>query len=185
MESTQQRKGNGAEEFVPMPPTGGESKENAEPNQFLERAKSTASETYDKVSERTLSSIEHTKAGLTDGIKSVADSIRLAGDELSKTAEDTAIASYSSRYAVTAAEKLEGIADYFGERDLRAISVDLQNYARRNPAVFLGAAFGLGLLAVRFLKSSSISEPKRSTEAGKKTTKARAKSGRSAGNTAL
>jgi hypothetical protein len=31
---------------------------------------------------------------------------------------------------------------------------DLEGFARRNPALFFGAAFGLGLLAARFLKST-------------------------------
>jgi len=31
----------------------------------------------------------------------------------------------------------------------------VEGYARRNPAVFVGAAFALGFLAARFLKTSS------------------------------
>ena len=31
---------------------------------------------------------------------------------------------------------------------------EVEAFARRNPPLFLGAAFGLGVLAVRFLKSS-------------------------------
>ena len=33
---------------------------------------------------------------------------------------------------------------------------DAESYARRNPAVFLGSAFVLGILAARFFKSSPV-----------------------------
>jgi hypothetical protein len=194
MESTQQRKGNGTEEFVPMPPSLSEKKEGggqtgkeeqsggnvqrangqSGQNEFLDQAKSTASEAYDKVSERTRSSIEDKKAGMTGGLKSVADSIRVAGNELSKVNETTTITDYSARYAAMAADKLEGVAEYFDERDLRTIGQDVENYARRNPMIFVGAAFGLGLLAARFLKSSAAGQSN-SPQAGNNTQKPRAK----------
>ena len=31
---------------------------------------------------------------------------------------------------------------------------DLESFARRNPAIFIGAAFGVGFLVARFLKST-------------------------------
>jgi len=60
----------------------------------------------------------------------------------------------TARYSGTAANQIEKIADYFERKDLRAMMRDAESFARRNPAIFLGAAFGLGLVAARFLKSS-------------------------------
>jgi hypothetical protein len=157
-ESTQQKRGNG-EDFIPLPQTGGDAsdvldKAKDTANDLLYQAKSTAGEAYNKVSERTVSTIEEKKAGVAGGLKSVASSVRKMSDELSSADDQSPVTEYSARYVSTAAGKLERVADYFENKDLRTMAGDVENYARRNPAVFLGAAFAMGILAARFLKSS-------------------------------
>jgi len=111
------------------------------------------------VAERATSSIEERKAGVTGGLRTVADSMRKMGDNLNQTGEKTPVSDYSARYVQTAAGKLEQVAGYFDTRDLKAITRDVESYARRNPAVFLGTAFALGVLAARFLKSAPVPSP--------------------------
>jgi len=155
-ESTQKGTGNG-EDFTPMPQgEQGDVMNRAKntANTLLDHAKNTAGEAYDRVAEKAVSSVEQQKAGVTGGIRTLAQSVRRVGDELNQGGEKTPVTEYSARYAQTAAGKLEQVADYFNNRDLRTIGRDVESYARRNPAVFLGAAFGLGLLAARFFKSS-------------------------------
>jgi ElaB/YqjD/DUF883 family membrane-anchored ribosome-binding protein len=139
--------GNGVDVF-------GRAKETAQ--SFLDQAKSTAGEAYDKVAEKTVSTIEERKAGVTGGLRTVADSVRKVGSDLSQAKEKSPVTEYSGRYAQTAAGKLEQVAGYFENRDLRAITRDVESYARRNPAVFIGTAFAIGFLAARFLKSSPV-----------------------------
>jgi len=55
----------------------------------------------------------------------------------------------------SAAELVDGVTGYLKARDVDEIIHDVEGYARRNPAVFLGTAFALGFMAARFLKSSS------------------------------
>jgi len=121
---------------------------------LLDQAKTTAGEAYDKVADKTVSTIEEKKSGVTGGIRTLAQTVRRVGDDLNQGGDKTPVTQYSARYAQTAAGKLEQVADYFNKHDLRAIGRDVENYARRNPAVFLGTAFGLGLLAARFFKST-------------------------------
>ena len=132
----------------------GKAKETAQT--LLDQAKNTAGEAYDKVAETTVSRIEEQKAGVTGGLRSVADSMRKVGDNLnqSKSNEKTPVSEYTAHYAETAANKIEQVAGYFETRDLRAITRDVENYAKQNPAVFIGTAFAVGFLAARFLKSS-------------------------------
>jgi hypothetical protein len=55
-------------------------------------------------------------------------------------------------------------AAYLRGKDLDDVVTDVERLARRQPAVFVGGAFMLGLLASRFLKSSApreTSEPRR------------------------
>jgi hypothetical protein len=57
-------------------------------------------------------------------------------------------------YAEQAADRLDGAAEYLRQRDVPQLVDEVEGFARRQPAMFLGAAFGLGLLAARFVKSS-------------------------------
>ena len=52
------------------------------------------------------------------------------------------------------------MARYLRDADFRTIGRDVERLARERPAVVFGAAFAVGLLAARFLKSGS-SEPTR------------------------
>lgn len=157
-QSTQTDRANG-KDFTPMPHSDRDSgdildktKETA--STLLDQAKNTAGEAYDKVAEKASMSIQERKAGVTGGLRTVAGSVRQVGQNLDQTKDKTPLADYSARYANKAADKLEQVAGYFDNRDLRAISRDIENYARRNPAIFIGTAFAVGLLAARFLKSS-------------------------------
>jgi len=128
---------------------------------LLEKAKSTAGEAYGTVTEKATSKLEEGKVGLSGGLSSVASSVRKVADGLNESTEAGPVADYSARYAQTAAEKLEAAAGYFESQDLAAISRDVESFARRNTAIFLGAAFALGILAARFIKSSpSANEPR-------------------------
>ena len=57
-------------------------------------------------------------------------------------------------YAGKAADQLEQFSTRFRERDLTEVMDDVNRFARRQPALFVGAAFAVGALAARFLKSS-------------------------------
>jgi hypothetical protein len=52
------------------------------------------------------------------------------------------------------AEQVERLSSYLRERDLRAVRDDVEDFARRQPAVAIGVALGLGMLGARFFKSS-------------------------------
>lgn len=156
---TKERQSDGKDkEFVPMPPTshteGVETHSGDRGKVLLEQAKTTAGEAYDTVAEKATSTLEEKKAGLTEGLTSVAQGIRKAGESLDQTKGENYLTEYSAQYANIAADKLEQAARYFQTNDLKAMARDAEDFARRNPAVFLGGAFVLGILAARFFKSS-------------------------------
>jgi len=122
---------------------------------IIDKAKETASGTYNAVSAKATEKIEEHKGELSSGLKTLADSVRKTGSELESSPQTTALTDAAARYTGTAARQIENVANYFERKDLRAMMQDAENFARRNPAIFLGAAFGLGILAARFLKSSS------------------------------
>jgi hypothetical protein len=58
-------------------------------------------------------------------------------------------------YVNKAADGIERWASQLRQQDLEDAVRAVEQFARRQPAMFLGVAFGAGLIAARFLKSSS------------------------------
>jgi hypothetical protein len=59
-----------------------------------------------------------------------------------------------ARIAESAADNLQRFSDSLRNRDLDSLLRDAESFAKRQPAVFIGAAALVGFLAVRFLKAS-------------------------------
>jgi ElaB/YqjD/DUF883 family membrane-anchored ribosome-binding protein len=82
-------------------------------------------------------------------LNGVAQSIHQTGDSMRD--EQPQIASIADQ----AATRVEGISDYLRNRDFNDVVRDAESYARREPLLFLGAAFAVGFIAARFLKASA------------------------------
>lgn len=86
----------------------------------------------------------------SEQIDHVAHALRQTTDSL-RGQGLTAVADYTRQ----AAEQLEKFSHKLDEQDLDQIVDGVQRFARRQPTLFIGAAFGVGMLGARFLKSSS------------------------------
>lgn len=122
---------------------------------FYDQAKSTAGQAYGVATQKATEVIEEKKVDLAGGLTSVADSIKQVGENLSKTEEQNKITETAAKYTDSLAQQIEQISGYFERKEVREMVRDVESFARRNPAVFIGAAFAVGFLAARFLKSSS------------------------------
>ncbi|MEP7149197.1 MAG: hypothetical protein ABI857_09965 [Acidobacteriota bacterium] len=122
---------------------------------FYDQAKETAGQAYETVTDKAATKLDEKKSTLSGGLTTVADSVRQVGENLGSSKTDSGLAEAAAKYTDSAAQKIEDVAGYFESRGVRDMVRDLEGFARRNPAVFFGAAFGLGLLAARFLKSST------------------------------
>lgn len=60
----------------------------------------------------------------------------------------------AGEYVGKAAEQLDRLAHYIQTADPGEVADNIRNFARQRPAVFIGAAFALGVIGARFLKSS-------------------------------
>jgi hypothetical protein len=83
-----------------------------------------------------------------DGLEQVTESIRRVSMDLE--AEQPQIAGV----VTTAADQAERIAEYLRTTDARQILNTVEDVARRQPLIFLGGAFVLGLAASRLLKAA-------------------------------
>jgi len=104
-----------------------------------------------QVAEQASGRLEEQKSAASEGLSTVAQAIRQTGEHL-RCQQQEGVAQYVDR----AAEQIEQFAGYLGGRDLRQLTWDVEAFARREPALFLGGALTLGLLAGRFLKSSGM-----------------------------
>lgn len=95
------------------------------------------------------SRIERGKHDAAVTLNSVASRLRQSGTQLRDEQQD-----FAGEYVQRAAQQIERAANYLQTADLREIVDEVENFARRRPAVFIGGAFALGLLASRYLSNS-------------------------------
>jgi hypothetical protein len=89
------------------------------------------------------------KGRVTDGLSSLAQAVRQSTNSLREN-QQAAVAEYVDR----AAGHIERLSARLRDRDVNELVHDAQQFARRQPAIFVGAAFAAGMLAARFMKSS-------------------------------
>jgi len=89
------------------------------------------------------------KQRATEGLGSIAQAIRSTSQQLRDSGQEK-----TADYVTRAADQLESWSNTLNQRDLEDLLQEVQRFARRQPALFIGTAFGVGLLAARFLKSS-------------------------------
>jgi len=114
-------------------------------DQVVDQAKSTFQQARDRAS----SSLGESKGQLSEQVRNIADALRRTTEHL-RSEDQQRIAGLTD----TVARQVEQVADYLSNKDARAMRQDLENLARRQPAVMIGGALVLGLIGARFLKSS-------------------------------
>lgn len=113
-------------------------------------AKNGASGVMDRVKEGATAQLSSQKDRATDGLGSLAEAVRKTSQPLRENNQDTI-----ARYVEQAADQIDSVSTRLRERDISELMQDAQRLARRRPALFIGGAFAVGVLAARFLKSSA------------------------------
>jgi hypothetical protein len=101
------------------------------------------------IQQRVTSRVDEQKNKAADGLGGIADVFRNAGNELRNENETVA------QYVDMASDQLKRFADNIRRRGVSEMMGDVNQFARRNPAIFIGAAFLVGLGVARFLKASA------------------------------
>jgi hypothetical protein len=104
----------------------------------------------DMVRERANEQLSSQKVRATDGLGNLANAVRQTTKPL-RDQQQGAIADYVEQ----AADKIEQFSASLRDRDLGDLLEDAQQFARRQPTLFIAATFTAGVLAARFLKSSA------------------------------
>jgi hypothetical protein len=101
------------------------------------------------VRQRATAQLDTQKSRATDGLSVIAGAVRQSTEQLRRDQHD-GLAQYVDR----AADQLEHFSNAIRDKDVDELLRDARQFARRQPALFIGGSFAVGLLAARFLKSS-------------------------------
>ena len=112
--------------------------------------KEQAMRTVSQVGEQAKTNVGSRMGDVAQELGTVAEAVRQTSEELSSQ-DQAAIGRYGTRIA----DQIEGVSNYLNERGVEEVLTDVEGLARRQPALFLGGAFMLGLLVGRFVRSSS------------------------------
>jgi hypothetical protein len=109
-----------------------------------ESAKNMASQAGDKL----LNTMEQQKAAGADFVSGMAGAMRRAANEFGDVPQ-------AAQYIRLAADQIDTVSDAFRRRDLSQLVAEVQDFARRQPTAFMGAAVLAGFAVMRFLKTST------------------------------
>jgi hypothetical protein len=114
------------------------------------QAQDQAMKLVDTARQQATSQIGMQQQRLAGTLNTVATALHDASREMRKQDEGPI-----AEYVDTAANQVEHFATMLREQDLEQLMTTTAQFARRQPALFLGAAFALGFAATRFIKSSA------------------------------
>ena len=113
--------------------------------QVVDKAKST----FRQARERAGSSFTDSRRQAADQVGGIATALHSAGEHL-RNEQQERIAGLADSFA----DQVDRAANYLRDADLQRLARDVEDLARRQPALVFGAAFAVGLLGARFLKAS-------------------------------
>lgn len=112
-----------------------------------------AKQALGKAQDQAMSMVSSRKEEAASQLDNIAHAFRETSTQLRSQNNDQI-----ARYTENLADQVERVAGYIHNGDVNQFLSDAEDLARRQPELFLGGAFTLGLLAARFFKSSA---PKR------------------------
>jgi hypothetical protein len=124
-------------------------------SQVKESTANVAGGAIDQVKEKATTKIDEQKTTLVQGLGSVAQTIRQVGETVKGSEAPEGVATLTAQYSDTLARQVEQFSNYLEKNNVSDLLREVERFARRNPAYFIGGAFALGLLGARFLKSSN------------------------------
>lgn len=128
-------------------------------NEMVNQAREGVSQMADRAMSEAEPRLDDGRMRVAEGLQSVAQAFKSSGQQL-RDGQHSQMAQFTDQ----AAERVERLSSYVQGRDVRSMVSEVQEMARREPALFLGAAFAAGLLGARFLKSAQPSQDSMRTE---------------------
>lgn len=119
----------------------------------VSQTKEKAGEIAGQVTQQATSRLDEHKSQAAGSLGSVAEALRQSSQQL-RDQDQGVVGQYAGQYGETIANQVERISTFLQEKDTKEIVQEVESFARREPALFIGGAFLLGLLGARLLKSA-------------------------------
>lgn len=131
-------------------PTGAVEQTKEKAGQALHQAQEKAGQLVGQAEQQTKPRLESQKERAAEQLGTVAQALRQSGQQLRQQQQGPL-----AQVADKGADQAERLAGYLRQKEVGQLVDDVEQLARRQPALFLGGAFALGMLGARFLKSST------------------------------
>jgi len=110
-------------------------------------------QTVSQVREQATTAFVEQRDRVVETINGLAEALRETGRNLSQRSDQPGVGAVSP-FIDEAAERLSQSADFLREKDISGLVSEAQQLARRQPGVFLGAMFAVGIAGARLLKGA-------------------------------
>ena len=117
--------------------------------ELLDQATGRAEQLVDRATEQAKPRLEDQKERATETLRSAAHALRQTSQQLREQDQGNV-----AQVADWSAGRIERLSDYLRGRDVDDLLDEVENFARRQPLLFMTSAFGLGLLTARALRGS-------------------------------
>jgi len=121
----------------------------AKAGQVVDQAQGAAGQVAEQAKQQATSQLESQKRRAVDSLVTVAQALRQTGEQLEQQ-EQGAVGGYVEQ----AAERVERVTNHLRSHDVPELLAQTQDFARRQPGLFVAGALALGFLGARFLMSS-------------------------------
>jgi len=154
-------------------PTDGTNRDSGSPidaapvpvRQAADQAREMVGQAMDMAQQQASDQVGSQLSRVSGSLTALSQAVDMAGDELRRRNEPMLASAVDQ-----AGQQVEQMAEYLRTSSLDQLVADTESLARRQPTLFLGGAFALGLLAARFLKASR-PEPQGSFSGGYQSTR--------------
>lgn len=116
----------------------------------LQQAQNSAAQAAKQARQQATSALESQKGKATESLSAMSQALRQSGHELRHNDMGPV-----AQVPVKAADQVDKLSSYLSSKSVAEIIADAEQFARENPATYLAAAVALGVLAARFLKTTS------------------------------
>jgi len=117
--------------------------------EIVEKTQEAVGQLAEQVRTQVKSQLEQQKERVAESVEGMADALHAMSRQL-REQDQTAIADWTDSIGESASR----VFNYLAEKDVEQLAGEVEQFARRQPALFLTGAFALGLMASRFFKSS-------------------------------
>jgi len=124
-------------------------RDNTSRAEIVEKTQQAVGQLADQVRGQVKSQLEQQKERVAESVEGVADALHAMSRQL-RDQDQTGIADWADSIGESASR----VFNYLADKDVEQLAGEVEQFARRQPAIFLTGAFALGLMASRFFKSS-------------------------------